>query len=214
MARSDDSPAWGYVSVGDALAVLNGCIGMLAACAESKWKISPAAPAGIFSGWEDASSVRSTGEAVSHDHCAFKPGDLARARDAPGGDRQLHGVPVAIFHGSAAGAGARSADERRSESPLARIPDEGPIGALPKVSRLPSGAGWPFAKQKHLEEAASELFHADVPMLCEPGDEGHANDSMNCWRLDAALPAFSNAITHAYFSHAEDARIRDLSRAA
>ena len=72
---------------------------------------------------------------------------------------------------------------------------------------MPSGAGWPIGKQKRLEEAASTLFHADVRRLCEPDPDGsRAQLDELLAALDAALPAFSNAITHAYFSHAEAER--------
>lgn len=72
---------------------------------------------------------------------------------------------------------------------------------------MPSGAGWPIIKQKRVEEAASDLFLADVRMLCEPGEGGPRErlDELLAG-LDMALPAFSNAITHAYFSHAEAER--------
>jgi len=69
---------------------------------------------------------------------------------------------------------------------------------------MPSGAGWPVGKQKRVEEAASELFLADVRKLCEPGVTG-AREKLDelLAGLDEALPALSNAITHMYFSHAQ-----------
>jgi uncharacterized alpha-E superfamily protein len=71
------------------------------------------------------------------------------------------------------------------------------------LSAMPSGAGWPTSKQKRVEEAASELFLADIRMLCEPSAAG-ARERLDklLIALDEALPALSNAITHAYFSHA------------
>jgi hypothetical protein len=55
-----------------------------------------------------------------------------------------------------------------------------------------------------MEGAASKLLHADVEALCE------ARNGTNRTRLDtligdlaAALPAFSEAISNTYFSHAE-----------
>jgi hypothetical protein len=72
---------------------------------------------------------------------------------------------------------------------------------------MPSGAGWPILKQQRLEIAAANLFAADVRALCEPGPSGSASDSMELLaEVDAALPALSNAITHTYFSHAEQER--------
>ncbi len=72
------------------------------------------------------------------------------------------------------------------------------------LSSMPSGVGWPIAKQQRLDQAAADLFRADVRMLCEPGAGGTREQlSERLAALDAALPAFSNAITHIYFSHAE-----------
>ena len=72
---------------------------------------------------------------------------------------------------------------------------------------MPSGAGWTILKQKRLEEAASNLFREDVRMLSEPGAEApRARLDELLAEVDAALPALSNAITHAYFSHAEPER--------
>jgi hypothetical protein len=55
-----------------------------------------------------------------------------------------------------------------------------------------------------MEAVASRLLHADVEALCESGD------GTNRTRLDTligdlanALPAFSEAISNTYFSHAE-----------
>jgi uncharacterized alpha-E superfamily protein len=72
---------------------------------------------------------------------------------------------------------------------------------------MASGSAWPVSKQKRLEEAASNLFRADVRQLCDRG----ANDFRALLdelliRLEVELPAFSNAITHTYFSHAEMGR--------
>ncbi len=75
------------------------------------------------------------------------------------------------------------------------------------LSSMPSGDGWPIAKQKRLEEAAAYLFGADVQWLCEPDASGTRQrlDELLS-RVDSALPALSNAVTHAYFSHAEQER--------
>ncbi len=72
------------------------------------------------------------------------------------------------------------------------------------LSGMPSGSGWPVLKQRQMEAAAARLLHADVELLCE------ASTGSNRTRLDslledleAALPAFAEAIANTYFSHAE-----------
>jgi uncharacterized alpha-E superfamily protein len=76
------------------------------------------------------------------------------------------------------------------------------------LSRMPSGAGWPFIKQKCLEDAALDLFRSDVRVLCEPGASG-SRERLDALleELEGALPSLSNAVTHSYFSHAETERI-------
>jgi len=55
-----------------------------------------------------------------------------------------------------------------------------------------------------MEAAASRLLHADVELLCESRTNTNRTrlDSL-LEDLDAALPAFSEAIANTYFSHAE-----------
>jgi len=76
------------------------------------------------------------------------------------------------------------------------------------LSSMASAAAWPVLRQRHLEEAASNLFCADVRRLCEPdenGVRGLLDELLN--GLEAELPAFSNAITNTYFSLAEMERV-------
>jgi uncharacterized alpha-E superfamily protein len=72
------------------------------------------------------------------------------------------------------------------------------------LSGRPSGAAWPVSKQRPLEEAAANLFRADVRMLCQPG-AGSIRQPLDqlLAGTGAALPALSDAITNVYFSHAE-----------
>src|SRR2546422_1356951 len=73
------------------------------------------------------------------------------------------------------------------------------------LSSMPSGAGWPVSKQRRLEEAASNLFRADVGRLCAPDTNGVRvllDELLS--GMQGELPTFSNAITHTYFSHAEE----------
>jgi uncharacterized circularly permuted ATP-grasp superfamily protein/uncharacterized alpha-E superfamily protein len=66
------------------------------------------------------------------------------------------------------------------------------------LADMPSGGEWPLAKQRHLEHVARTLYQSDVRALCE-------SDALTplLAELRVALPAFSEAITHTYFSHAE-----------
>ena len=73
------------------------------------------------------------------------------------------------------------------------------------LASMPSGAGWPSFKQKRLEEAASNLFRADIGGLCIPDTNGVRlllDELLS--GMEAELPTFSDAITHTYFSHAEE----------
>jgi uncharacterized alpha-E superfamily protein len=73
------------------------------------------------------------------------------------------------------------------------------------LSSMPSGAGWPIAKQRRLEEASANLFRADVGRLCDPDSSGFRSLLDELLRgMEAELPSFSNAITHTYFSHADE----------
>jgi hypothetical protein len=69
---------------------------------------------------------------------------------------------------------------------------------------LASGAEWPVAQQNRLQEATTNLLRADVSELCEPGSSGNRDvlDGLLA-AAAAALPEFSDAITHTYFSLAE-----------
>jgi len=60
------------------------------------------------------------------------------------------------------------------------------------------------ARQRRVEEAAANLFEADVQSLCQPGADGQRSylDHLLA-TMDAVLPAFSDALTNTWFSHAE-----------
>jgi uncharacterized alpha-E superfamily protein len=72
------------------------------------------------------------------------------------------------------------------------------------LSGMPSGSDWPVLKQRQMEAAASKLLHADVEALCEarPGSNRTRLDTL-IGDLSAALPAFAEAISNTYFSHAQ-----------
>ena len=72
------------------------------------------------------------------------------------------------------------------------------------LARTLEGAEWPTARQRRVEEAAAHLFEADVQTLCQLGADGKRSylDGLLA-TLDAVLPAFSDALTNTWFSHAE-----------
>jgi uncharacterized circularly permuted ATP-grasp superfamily protein/uncharacterized alpha-E superfamily protein len=76
------------------------------------------------------------------------------------------------------------------------------------LSDRPLGAGWPVLKQRLLEEAATNLFGADIRHLSQPLNGG-TRDQLDqlLAATGAALPALSDAITNVYFSHAEVERV-------
>jgi uncharacterized alpha-E superfamily protein len=66
------------------------------------------------------------------------------------------------------------------------------------------GAEWPAARQRQVEQAAANLFEMDVEALCRPNIDGtRAFLDRMLLALDSALPALSDAITNSWFSHAE-----------
>ena len=133
LARGAGDSAWGYVSVGDALAVLNGCIGTLAALRGIEMeKYDTRTGLALPQHREANRALDPAGEVVSQDHRSLETSDLAVTRDAPRNRRQFDGLPVAILHHSATRARPRSLDERRAKSTVAGLPDEGPLRALPK----------------------------------------------------------------------------------
>ena len=164
------SSAWGYVSPGDALAVLNRCIGTLSSLRGIELENITRGPGWHFLGVGQAHRALDTaGESVSRDHRPVDRGDLADARDAARSLRQRDDLPVALFHGTAGGAGAGSADERRDESAVAGVSDQGSFRAL-RISGENAGRrrNGPWRKQRRVEEAAASLFGADVEELCQP----------------------------------------------
>ena len=82
------------------------------------------------------------------------------------------------------------------------------------LSSMPSGAGWPIVKQETSGGSGIQSVSRGCPQALRTGRRAApASDSMNFSpRLDAALPALSNAITHAYFSHAETERTSMIYR--
>jgi uncharacterized circularly permuted ATP-grasp superfamily protein/uncharacterized alpha-E superfamily protein len=208
LTRGADGPAWGYVSVGDALAVLNGCIGTLAALRGIEMENMTRGP-----GWHFLSIGRRLERSI-HLVKLFRTIIVPLSLQTwPALEMLLEVADSSMTYRSRYFTILQPApvldllmnDEvnPRSLAFQAKNLSE----HCRSLSSMPSGAGWPIVKQNRMEEAASNLFRADVRMLCEPRGGGPRErlDELLA-ALDAALPAFSNAITHTYFSHAEAER--------
>jgi uncharacterized alpha-E superfamily protein len=208
LTRNSDNLAWGYVSIGDALAVLNGCIGTLAALRGIEMENMTRGP-----GWHFLSIGRRLERSVQLVKLfrtiivPFTPEMwpalemLLEVADSSMAYRSryftiLQPAPVLDLLMNEEVNPRSLASQAKDLFEHCRV-----------LSSMPSGAGWPIVKQRRLEEAASNLFHADVRVLCEPGAGGTRErlDEL-LTATDEALPALSNAITHAYFSHAETER--------
>jgi uncharacterized circularly permuted ATP-grasp superfamily protein/uncharacterized alpha-E superfamily protein len=208
LTRGTDNLAWGYVSVGDALAVLNGCIGTLASLRGIEVENMTRGP-----GWHFLSIGRRLERSV---HLV----ELFRAiivpltpQTWPALEMLLEVADSSMAYRSRYFTILQPApvldllmnEEANPRSLAFQIKDL--TDHCRSLSSMPSGAGWPIAKQGRMEEAASNLFHADVRKLCEPragGGRERLDELLAA--LEAALPGLSNAITHAYFSHAEPER--------
>ena len=208
MTHIADSPAWGYVSVGDALAVLNGCIGTLASLRGIEMENMTRGP-----GWHFLSIGRRLERSV-HLVKLFRTIIVPfTVQTWPALEMLLEVADSSMAYRSRYFTILQPApvldllmnEEVNPRSLAFQMKDL--IEHCQGLSSMPSGAGWPILKQKRLEEAASNLFRADVRMLSEAGpDAPRVRLDELLADMDAALPALSNAITHTYFSHVEAVR--------
>ncbi len=208
VARGAESQAWGYVSVGDALAVLNSCIGMLAALRGIEMENMTRGP-----GWHFLSIGRRI-ERSLHLVKLFRTVIVPlNVQTWPALEMLLEVADSTVTYRSRYFTIVQPApvldllmnEENNPRSLAFQVNDLSEH--CRSLAAMPSGAGWPIFKQRRLEEAASNLFLDDVRMLCEPDTNGRRETLDELLAvLDAALPAFSNALTHAYFSHAEAVR--------
>jgi uncharacterized circularly permuted ATP-grasp superfamily protein/uncharacterized alpha-E superfamily protein len=208
LTRGADNLAWGYVSVGDALAVLNGCIGTLASLRGIEMENMTRGP-----GWHFLSIGRRLERSV-HLVKLFRTIIVPLTPQTwPALEMLLEVADSSMAYRSRYFTILQPApvldllmNEEANPRSLA-FQTKDLSDHCRSLSRMPSGAGWPIVKQERFEEAASNLFHADVRKLCEPR-AGAARERLDelLSALEAALPALSNAITHAYFSHAEPER--------
>ena len=192
--------------MGDALAVLNGCIGTLAALRGIEMENMTRGP-----GWHFLSIGRRIERSV-HLVKLFRtiivPLNL---QTWPTLEMLLEVADSSMTYRSryftiiAARAGARSADERRGESALAGFSGEGSLRALPEFVRHALGRRMAVLQNRNVWRTRRPICSTRMCAHCASRALAEsASGWMSCSRrLDAALPAFSNAITHAYFSHAE-----------
>ena len=201
--------AWGYASTGEALAVLDRCIGILAALRGIEMGNITRGP-----GWHFLGAGRRIERSIQLVNLfraiivPFSPPIwstlemLLEVADSSMTYRSryftvLQPAPVLDLLMN---------DEANPRSLAFQIRDL--LKYCRYLSGRPSGAAWPVSKHRRLvEAAAARLFRADVRVLCQPGENGI------CEPLDqllaatgAALAALSDAITDVYFSHAETER--------
>jgi uncharacterized circularly permuted ATP-grasp superfamily protein/uncharacterized alpha-E superfamily protein len=210
LTRRTDSLAWGYVSVGDALAVLNSCIGTLASLRGIEMENMTRGP-----GWHFLSIGRRLERCV-HLVKLFRMIIVPLSSQTwPALEMLLEVADSSMAYRSRyftilqpAPALDLLMNEEVNPRSLA-FQEKDLVEHCKSLSSMRSGAGWPFTEQKRLEVAASRLFSADVQSLCEPGPSGTRErlDELLA-ALEDALPALSNAITHAYFSHAQSERTK------
>ena len=209
VARVTDSSAWGYASAGDALSVLNRCIATLASLRGIEMENMTRGP-----GWHFLSIGRRVERAV---HLV----QLFRGIMVPLDPQDWPALEMLLDVADSSMTYRSRYFTTLQPAPVLDLlmnDDTNPRALAFQMSDLaehcqylagaPSGGGWPILQQRRLEEAAANLFNVDVFALCTPGDGGRREllDEL-LTAIDHALPAFSNAITLTYFSHAELERV-------
>jgi uncharacterized circularly permuted ATP-grasp superfamily protein/uncharacterized alpha-E superfamily protein len=205
IARGSDESAWGYVSIADALAVLNECIGTLAALRGIEMENIVRGP-----GWHFLSIGRRIERSIHLVELLRTIIVPLNIQTWPALEMLLEVADSSMAYRSRYFTIMQPApvldllmnEELNPRSLAFQMTDL--FEHCRSLSSMPSGTGWPILKQQRLELAAANLFAADVRALCEPGANGIRErlDKL-LGGVDAALPALSNAITHTYFSHAE-----------
>jgi uncharacterized alpha-E superfamily protein len=205
VARAPGDLAWGYISAGEALAVLNRCVGTLAALRGFELENVTRGPGWHFLGI--GRRIERSIQLVKLFRAIIVP---LRLETGPALEMLLEVADNSMTYRARYFTTLQAApvldlimnDEANPRSLAFQMKDlTEHCGSL---SSMASGAGWPVSKQRRLEEAASNLFRADVRRLCDPDANGvRALLDELLIGMEVELPAFSNAITHTYFSHAE-----------
>lgn len=214
LTRVESESAWGYISPADSLAVLNHCIASLASLRGIEIEnITRGA------GWHFLSIGRRIERAI-------QLVSLFRALLVPlSGDTWpvleilLEICDSAMTYRSRYFTVLQAApvldllmnDEANPRSLRFQINDL--LTHARALARMLHSAEWPVARQTQVERAAFRLFNFDVSFFFEipgemPGEMPGENPGRSAFddllaALESALPAFSDAITHTWFSHAE-----------
>jgi uncharacterized circularly permuted ATP-grasp superfamily protein/uncharacterized alpha-E superfamily protein len=197
--------AWGYASTGEALAVLDRCIGTLAALRGIEMENITRGPGWHFLG---------VGRRIER---SIQLVDLFRAIIVPlnpstwptlemllevGDSSMTYRARYFTVLQAAPVLDLLMCDQDNPRSLAFQLRDL--FEHCRNLSQRPEGAAWPVLKQQHLEQAAANLFQANLRVFCQPGDNGMREplDQLLA-EVAAVLPALSDAITQVYFSHAE-----------
>jgi uncharacterized circularly permuted ATP-grasp superfamily protein/uncharacterized alpha-E superfamily protein len=194
-ANAKGNLAWGYVSAADALSLLNQCIGTLSALRGIELENMTRGP-----GWHFLSIGRRIERSLHLIELFQAVVVNLKPETWPALEMLLEVCDSSITYRSRYFTALQPApvldllmnDEANPRSLCFQINDllEHSYG----LASMPSGAGWPLAKQGAVENIAKRLFETDVL---------HESLGQQLEDLHNALPAFSDAITHTYFSHAE-----------
>ncbi len=204
-ARASGDMAWGYVSTADALATLNRCVVTLAALRGIEMENMTRGP-----GWRFLNIGRRIERAI---HLVELFRAIVTPLDPetwPALEMLLEVADSSITYRTRYFTDLQPApvldllmnDETNPRSLAFQIKDLSEHCRV--LAGMPSGEGWPVAQQKLVEQAAWKLFQSDVEALCRTdGAPVRVTLDMLLAGLGAALPAFSDALTSIYFSHAE-----------
>ena len=202
LARVESTTAWGYVSMGDALAVLNRSIATLASLRGTEMENITRGP-----GWHFLNLGRRIERSIQLVRLFRTIVVPLSAATWPSLDMLLEVSDSSMTYRSRYFTVLQPApvldllmnDELnpRALAFLLKNLSEHCQFLCQVLSK--GGTEWPAAKQQRVEEAGASLFEADVFYLCE--SRRRLDDRLAT--LEVALPAFSDAITNTCFSHAE-----------
>ncbi len=197
-----DIEAWGYASTGEALGVLNRCIGRLAALRGIELENITRGP-----GWHFLGVGRRIERSIQLIHLFRAIIVPLNSETWPTLEMLLEVADSSMTYRSRYFTVLQAApvldllmnDEDNPRSLAFQLQDL--MEHCRSLSDRPWGGGWPLAKQIQLEEAAANLFHGDIEALCRPDVDSFREPlDQLLSSAAAALPALSDAITHVYFS--------------